>query len=217
MTSGSNQSSGPNQRSDQADPHELAADSLSRGDHAVQPDKKLPDSIDSKARETHGSGSSPSPSAHVVLYQPEIPQNTGNIGRSCVACNAKLWLVRPMGFQLDEKRVRRAGLDYWKHLRLGDANDWTDLTTQLEQPYQAGRFFYLSRFAKREFWDAQFKQGDVFVFGSESGGLPDEILDTESATALRLPTSPLVRSLNLSVTAGVVLYEHMRQTGHRSK
>ncbi len=151
------------------------------------------------------------PSAHVVLYQPEIPQNTGNVGRTCVATGAKLWIVRPLGFQLDEKRLRRAGLDYWKHLPLGEANDWDDLTRQLPDPFAAGRVFYLSRFAQREIWQAEFQRGDVFVFGSESGGLPDHILDPKNSNALRLPTSQHVRSLNLATTAGIVLYEHMRQ------
>ncbi|MGB7344423.1 MAG: tRNA (cytidine(34)-2'-O)-methyltransferase [Pirellulaceae bacterium] len=161
--------------------------------------------------ESYGNGSAPAPSAHVVLFQPEIPQNTGNIGRTCVATGAKLWIVRPAGFQLDERRLRRAGLDYWQHLSLGDANDWDDLTQQLETPFAAGRVFYLSRFAKREIWEAEFQPGDVFVFGSESGGLPDPILNTDDTHALRLPTSHHVRSLNLATTAGIVLYEHMRQ------
>ena len=157
------------------------------------------------------------PSAHVVLYQPEIPQNTGNIGRTCVATNAKLWIVRPAGFQLDDKRLSRAGLDYWQHLQLGDANDWSDLTAQLSRETSDSpdasdsRMFYLSRFAEREIWDAEFRTGDVFVFGSESSGLPDKILDRSSPSALRLPTSEKIRSLNLATTVGVVLFEHQRQ------
>ncbi|QDT10909.1 tRNA (cytidine(34)-2'-O)-methyltransferase [Planctomycetes bacterium K23_9] len=184
--------------------NQLPPDSLSRSDARSQPADH--------GRSLDGNESDASPSAHVVLYHPEIPQNTGNIGRTCVAVNAKLWIVRPAGFQLDEKRLRRAGLDYWQHLKLGDANNWSHLTDQLSVPHQNGRFFYLSRFAKREIWEADFQRGDVLVFGSESGGLPDQILDTDHAHALRLPTSADVRSLNLATTAGVVLYEHMRQT-----
>ncbi len=152
------------------------------------------------------------PAAHVVLYQPEIPQNTGNIGRTCVAVGAKLWIVRPAGFQLDDARLRRAGLDYWQHLQLGDASHWDDLKSQLPSP----RFFYLSKFAGRTFWDVQFQRGDVFVFGRESAGLPDHILDPADPCALRIPISDNVRSLNLATSVGIVLYEHQRQLLSRS-
>lgn len=152
-------------------------------------------------------GSEAAIAAHVVLYQPEIPQNTGNIGRTCVAVGAKLWIVRPAGFRLDDARIRRAGLDYWPHLDFGDAADWDDLVKQLAPR----RLFFLSRFAKRTFWDAEFERGDVFVFGRESSGLPATICDPDDDRTLRLPTSPLVRSLNLSTTVGIVLYEHQRQ------
>lgn len=158
------------------------------------------------------------PIAHVVLYQPEIPQNTGNIGRTCVATGAKLWIVRPAGFRFDDKKLRRAGMDYWQHLQLGDANNWEHLIEQLtdespgaDQPASAKRFFYLSKFAEREVWDAEFQRGDVFVFGSESSGLPDRILQRDAPQALRLPMTEHVRSLNLATTAGIVLYEHQRQ------
>jgi tRNA (cytidine/uridine-2'-O-)-methyltransferase len=153
-------------------------------------------------------GLEPPPTAHVVLYQPEIPQNTGNIGRTCVAVGAKLWIVRPAAFRLDDARLRRAGLDYWEHLRWSDARNWPDLTRQLE----GRRFFYFSRFAKRSIWDTRFQRGDVFVFGRESSGLPESILDTDSPHAIRLPMSPHVRSLNLATTVGIVLYEQARQT-----
>ena len=152
------------------------------------------------------------PSAHVVLYQPEIPQNTGNIGRTCVAVNAKLWIVRPAAFQLDDAKLRRAGLDYWAHLERGDAVNWDDLVSQLHpRP-----MYFLSKFAKRTIWEADFRRGDVLVFGRETSGLPASILDPEDPRALRLPTSEHVRSLNLATTAGIVLYEHQRQTaGYR--
>ena len=107
----------------------------------------------------------PTYAAHVVLYQPEIPQNTGNIGRTCVAVGAKLWIVRPAGFRIDDARLRRAGLDYWQHLALGDAVNWDQLVEQLAPR----RFFYLSRFAERPIWDARFEREDVFVFGINIG------------------------------------------------
>ena len=146
------------------------------------------------------------PTAHVVLYQPEIPQNTGNIGRTCVAVGAKLWIVRPAAFQLDDARIRRAGLDYWAHLERGEAVNWDDLVSQL----YPRRMFFLSRFAKRTIWEAEFQRGDVFVFGRETSGLPESILDPDDPRALRLPTSKHVRSLNLATTAGIELYEHQR-------
>ena len=146
-------------------------------------------------------------SAHVVLYQPEIPQNTGNIGRTCVAVGAKLWIVRPAAFQLDDTKLKRAGLDYWQHLALGDAANWQDLLEQLSPP----RLFFFSRFARRTIWDVSFQRGDTFVFGRETSGLPSSILDPEDPRSIRLPTSPHVRSLNLATTAGIVLYEQQRQ------
>ena len=148
------------------------------------------------------------PPVHVVLYQPEIPPNTGNIGRTCVALNARLWLVRPLGFEISDAAIRRSGLDYWQHLDLHVVDDWDALIHQLPTDR---RMWFCSRFARRVVWDAEFRRGDVFVFGSESSGLPADILDPEDSRSLRLPTDPKVRSLNLATTAGVFLYEHRRQ------
>lgn len=147
------------------------------------------------------------PPAHVVLYQPEIPQNTGNIGRTCVAVGAKLWIVQPAAFSFEEKRLRRAGLDYWQHLDVEMVSGWDALTQRLDP----ARFYFLSRFAKRTLWDASLRTGDVFVFGRETSGLPAPILDPHDERAVHLPTLPAVRSLNLATTAGIVLYEHLRQ------
>jgi len=147
------------------------------------------------------------PLAHVVLYQPQIPQNTGNIGRTCVATGAALWIVHPAAFQIDEKRVRRAGLDYWQYLNLTEVASWEKLREQLPNK----RYWYFSRFAKQTIWEADFASGDVIVFGSETTGLPRSIMQPDSADAVRLPTDPRVRSLNLSSTAAVVLYEMMRR------
>ncbi|MCD0463157.1 tRNA (cytidine(34)-2'-O)-methyltransferase [Roseiconus lacunae] len=151
------------------------------------------------------------PVAHVVLYQPEIPPNTGNIGRSCVAVGAKLWIVRPAGFDYSDARVRRAGLDYWQHLDLEDAENWTELTEKLP----ATNIYYFSRFAERTIWDVEFDYGDCFVFGSESSGLPRSIVQPGDPQALRLPTTKVVRSLNLATTAGIVLFEQQRQLFRR--
>lgn len=147
------------------------------------------------------------PPVHVVLYQPEIPQNTGNIGRTCVAVGAKLWVVEPAAFSFEEKRLRRAGLDYWQHLEIEMVPDWETLTSKLDP----ARFLFLSKFAKRTLWDCPLSVGDVFVFGRETSGLPDHIMDPLDPRSLRLPTDPKVRSLNLATTAGIVLYEHQRQ------
>ena len=153
------------------------------------------------------------PPAHVVLYQPEIPQNTGNIGRTCVALGLKLWIVEPASFSFDEKRLRRAGLDYWQHLDIEMVPDWTTLTQKLDPQ----RFYFLSKFAKRTLWDCPLKLGDVFVFGRETSGLPRDILDPDDPRSLRLPTAPKVRSLNLATTTGIVVYEHQRQCFYAGK
>lgn len=150
---------------------------------------------------------SESPPAHVVLYQPEIPQNTGNIGRTCVAVGAKLWIVEPASFSFEERRLRRAGLDYWQHLDIEKVPDWETLTRRLDP----SRFYFLSKFSKRLLWDAPLRRGDVFVFGRETSGLPAHILDPLDPRALRLPTDSRVRSLNLANTVAIVAYEHMRQ------
>lgn len=187
----------------------MTSHSVSRSDPPLQP------TTAPEPGERHGEAAlappPAEPTAHVVLYQPEIPQNTGNIGRTCVATGAKLWIVRPAGFQLDDRRVRRAGLDYWQHLQLGDAADWNQLTESL-----AGRrFFFFSRFAQRTLWEVELQTGDVFVFGSETSGLPAGLLEDAEACALRLPTRPEVRSLNLATTVGIVLYEQQRQRMQR--
>ncbi len=160
------------------------------------------------ALETHNTQpQDTSPLAHVVLYQPQIPQNTGNIGRSCVATGSKLWIVQPAAFQIDEKRVRRAGLDYWQYLHWEDVPSWQVLRERLPQQ----RYWYFSRFAEKTIWDCDLLPGDVFVFGSETTGLPRTIFQPTDSNAIRLPTAPEVRSLNLSATVAIVLYETMRR------
>lgn len=149
------------------------------------------------------------PRFHVVLYQPDIPQNTGNIGRSCVAVGAKLWLVRPLGFRLDSRYLKRAGMDYWQHLDWQAVDSWDEIEAQL-----GGRaMWFFSRFATKSVWEGAFGEGDVLVFGSESRGLPDSLLHANLHRALRLPMREEVRSLNLASTANTVLYEAVRQLG----
>lgn len=147
------------------------------------------------------------PRLNVVLFQPEIPQNTGNIGRTCVALNAKLWLVRPTGFRLDDKQLQRAGLDYWQHLDWEAVDSWPSLLPQI--PLQ--RVWFFTKFATREYTDARFQLGDWLVFGSESQGLPASIRENHSANCLSLPMVGPVRSLNLAVAVGVGLFEAHRQ------
>lgn len=150
-----------------------------------------------------------SPPVHCVLYRPEIPQNTGNIGRTCVATGAKLWLVRPLGFQIDQSSVRRAGVDYWDLLE----PNVVDSFEQVQQALPKSQFWFFSRFARRSLWDAPINLGDAIVFGSESSGLPDHLLDPHSAMAIRIPTTEQVRSLNLSNTAAIAIYEVLRRHG----
>lgn len=153
------------------------------------------------------------PLLHVVLHQPEIPPNTGNIGRSCVAIGAKLWLVRPLGFEISEKQVRRAGLDYWPHLEWEAVENWSELTAKLAEPLSAGRAWFYTKTATRPYTDAAYQKGDILVFGSESSGLPAEILKPHRAQAVRVPMREEVRSLNLSAVAAVAMYEAVRQIG----
>ena len=152
---------------------------------------------------------STNPLFHVVLYQPDIPQNTGNIGRSCVAVGAKLWLVRPLGFHLDAKHLRRAGMDYWQYLDYEVVDDWSELQSKLP----GCRHWSLTKTATRTIWEADFATGDILLFGSESRGLPAHILEENPANNLCLPMREEVRSLNLASTANTVMYEAVRQLG----
>jgi tRNA (cytidine/uridine-2'-O-)-methyltransferase len=153
------------------------------------------------------------PLLHVVLHQPEIPPNAGNIGRSCVAVGAKLWMIKPLGFRIDEKELRRAGLDYWPHLEYEVVENWDELAAKLAEPIRAGRLWLLTKTARQSYTSAAFHAGDVLVFGSESSGLPGELLAQYSAQTLRVPMRSQVRSLNLSATAALVMYEAVRQLG----
>jgi tRNA (cytidine/uridine-2'-O-)-methyltransferase len=147
------------------------------------------------------------PLLNIVLYQPEIPQNTGNVGRTCLSVGGKLWLVRPLGFQLDEKRLRRAGLDYWQHLDVDIVDNWQMLTEQVSP----STHWYFTKTADRIYTDVQFKPGDTLVFGSETRGLPDSLLNDSRSRALRIPIQPLVRSLNLASAVSAAAMEVTRQ------
>jgi tRNA (cytidine/uridine-2'-O-)-methyltransferase len=147
------------------------------------------------------------PVLHVVLHQPEIPYNTGSVGRTCVAVGAKLWLVRPLGFRVDDYYLRRAGLDYWEHLAWQVVDSWSEIDVAL-----AGRRQWLfTKKARRSYLDIAFERGDVMVFGSESSGLPDSLIANRPESQLRIPTRADVRSLNLSNAVAVATYEAMRQ------
>lgn len=147
------------------------------------------------------------PVLHVVLYQPEIPHNTGAVGRTCVAVGAKLWLVRPLGFRITSRHLKRAGLDYWQYLEWEAVDHWA----ALEQALAGRRFWYFTKTATRLFWDVSFQPGDVLVFGSESQGLPASLLAANSQACVRIPIRPQVRSLNLSVSVAVAVFEAVRQ------
>lgn len=150
-----------------------------------------------------------SPLLHVVLYQPDIPQNTGNIGRTCVAVGAKLWLIRPLGFQLDERHLLRAGMDYWDRLDWEAVDSWAEFRAKIP----AGTVWCVENPAAKLLWDATFSPGDVLLFGSETRGLPPALLDEFRATTIQLPMRPEVRSLNLASTVNTAVYEAVRQFG----
>ncbi len=147
------------------------------------------------------------PLLHIVLFQPEIPHNTGAIGRTCVAIEAKLWLVRPLGFRMDEKTLRRAGLDYWQHLDWETVDDWNEMTQRLPD----APIWFFSKSATTPYTDVQYAEGDALVFGSETQGLPQSLLDQDRQRALRIPIHSPVRSLNLSNAVAVAAYEALRQ------
>lgn len=152
----------------------------------------------------------PSPSSlHVVLVHPEIHWNTGNAGRSCLAAGARLHLVEPLGFSLDDREVRRAGLDYWKQVDPTIWRSWAEFEqalTDLGEP----RFF--STKAGRLYWEADFTGPTLLIFGRETAGLSTEILDSYREQLLRIPLlQSEVRSLNLSTAVGIALYEALRQ------
>lgn len=143
----------------------------------------------------------------IVLVEPEIPQNTGNIGRTCVATGSKLWLVRPFGFELSDRQVKRAGLDYWEHLEF---EILSSLDEMLEK-FQQRRLWFFSKKAERLYTEVPFEANDVLVFGKETQGLPETLLAQNPSQCLRIPMSAEARSLNLAAAVAVGCYECLRQ------
>lgn len=144
---------------------------------------------------------------HIVLFEPEIPQNTGNIGRLCVGADCPLHIIKPTRFRLDDQAIKRAGLDYWPKLELFLHND----IQEIYNSYPSDRIFLASTKGSKCYWDMQYKHGDVFVFGPESRGLPENLLLAYPANVVRIPMSQNIRSINLANSVGIVLYEALRQ------
>ncbi|EHL7201969.1 tRNA (uridine(34)/cytosine(34)/5-carboxymethylaminomethyluridine(34)-2'-O)-methyltransferase TrmL [Staphylococcus pseudintermedius] len=149
---------------------------------------------------------------HVVLYQPEIPANTGNIARTCAATDTHLHLIRPLGFSTDDKMLRSAGLDYWKYVSITYYDNIESFFEQTE-----GQYFLLTKFGSKNHTSQDFSDVDqnyYFIFGKETTGLPDWVKDKYDNTALRIPMNENVRALNLSNTAAILVYEALRQQNY---
>ncbi len=144
----------------------------------------------------------------IVLVEPEIPPNTGNIARLCLAAGARLHLVEPLGFSLDDKYLRRAGMDYWPRVPLARHASWEAFVHSLPE---SARCFYLTTKTDRPYWGAAFQPGDYLVFGRETKGLPERLLAAHPERCLTIPMEADARSINLATAAGIVLYEALRQ------
>lgn len=144
---------------------------------------------------------------YIVLHQPEIPANTGNIGRTCVATGTSLHLIEPLGFHLDEKSVKRAGMDYWHRLDVTRYINYEDF----KRRHPGARIWYATTKAKQAYTDVQYGPEDFIMFGKESAGIPEEILAQHVESCIRIPMLPGIRSLNLSNSVAIVLYEALRQ------
>lgn len=151
---------------------------------------------------------------HIVLVEPVIPQNTGSIARLCACTGTTLHLIHPLGFQVDEASVRRAGLDYWPHVKVKNHDSWDDFL-EMEKPKH---LYFFSKWGNRSFWNKSFKgETSYFVFGSETKGLPEYLWKKYPEHFLKVPMkTEIVRSLNLAQCAAVVLYEALRQDGFSS-
>lgn len=148
---------------------------------------------------------------NIILHQPEIPGNTGNIGRTCVATGTSLHLIEPLGFRLDEKSIRRAGMDYWKDL---DVSRYMNFE-EFKERHPGVRIWMATTKAKRSYTEAAFSPDDYIMFGRESAGIPEELLVENEENCIRIPMLPAIRSLNLSNAAAIVLYEALRQNGFK--
>ena len=149
---------------------------------------------------------------NIILHQPEIPANTGNIGRTCVATGTALHLIEPLGFRLDEKSIKRAGMDYWEHLDVTRYINYEDFL----QKHPGSKIWMATTKAKHVYTEVEFGADDFIMFGKESGGIPEEILVDNEETCIRIPMLPQIRSLNLSNSVSIVLYEALRQQGFAS-
>lgn len=149
---------------------------------------------------------------HIILHQPEIPQNTGNIGRTCVATGTSLHLIEPLGFRLDEKAIKRSGMDYWDKL---DVTRYMNFE-EFKEKHPNAKIWMATTKAKHVYSDVTFGPDDYIMFGKESAGIPEEILVDYEETCIRIPMLPDIRSLNLSNSVAIVLYEALRQNGFDS-
>ena len=150
---------------------------------------------------------------NVVLVEPEIPPNTGNVARLCAATGAMLHLVGPLGFRLDDRELKRAGMDYWEHVTWKYWESWEELrkATQAGTPVPP-KFYYVTTKSKRPYTQPRYRWGDYLVFGRETAGLPKDLLKANAETTITIPMfNPQARSLNLATAVAIVLYEAMRQ------
>lgn len=146
---------------------------------------------------------------HVVLYQPQIPQNTGNIGRLCAVTGAVLHLIHPLGFKIEDRHLKRSGMDYWYELDIVEHASWEAF---LEHPRSPKRLWLFTTKAKKTYWEVAFEPGDGFVFGNEGAGAPDFLHTHVAENRITLPQfNPKLRSLNLSTAVGIAVYEALRQ------
>ncbi len=147
---------------------------------------------------------------NVVLFEPEIPPNTGSVARLCAATRSPLHLIEPLGFEIDDKHLKRAGLDYWPHVDLQVHGSWQEFTAR----HRRARLRYFSKKAAKSYTSAQFGEDDFLVFGPETRGLPESLLRANESHSYLIPMmSPAVRSLNLANAVSIVLYEGLRQLG----
>lgn len=144
---------------------------------------------------------------NIVLLEPEIPANTGNIGRTCVAADARLHLIEPLGFRLNEKDIRRAGMDYWNDLDVTTYVSWEDFCRK----HPSVSLYFATTKARRVYTEASYAPDDYIVFGKESAGIPEELLIRHPDRCIRIPMAGETRSLNLSNSVAIVLYEALRQ------
>ena len=146
---------------------------------------------------------------NIILHEPEIPHNTGSIGRTCVATGASLHLIRPLGFSLDEKAVRRSGLDYWEQLDLHTYDSFEEFLEKIPK----AKIYMATTKARHTYADVAYEEGSFIMFGKESAGIPEEILVDHEESCIRIPMENGIRSLNLSNSASIILYEACRQQG----